>query len=189
MIYVAGTARKIPDLLQIVESSLRESGALLRMPRLLERLKARMEGFSDLLPSRGRELLAIICLLHGSVSLEKGDCMSCKRSCLEGLDVIPRGAKDIRPADFLSVIEECKNRSLSEIPVLPHPEGREAGVPEPPDISLLELDLDENERKILEFMRDRHQASERSSGSCSGRGGSQGWSTASCRKPQVKDWY
>lgn len=161
MIYVAGTARKIPDLLQIVESSLRESGALLRMPRLLERLKARMEGFSDLLPSRGRELLAIICLLHGSVSLEKGDCMSCKRSCLEGLDVIPRGAKDIRPADFLSVIEECKNRSLSEIPVLPHPEGREAGVPEPPDISLLELDLDENERKILEFMRDRHQASER----------------------------
>jgi len=160
MIYVAGTARKVSDLLRLTEFSMREKGALLQMPRLLERLKTRLEEFSEILPLRGRELLAVVCHLYGSVSLEKGDSISCKRSCLEGLDVIPRDAKDIRPTDFLTLIEECKTRSLSEIPVLPHPENREAGVPEPPDISLFELDLDENERKILEFLRTRHQASE-----------------------------
>jgi len=161
MIYVIGTVRKVPDLLRIVESSLQESGALLRMPRFLERLKARLEEVSDLLASRGKELLAIICLLHGSITLERGDCISCKRSCLEGLDIVPQNAKDIRPADFLSLIEECKKRSLSEIPVLMHLDSGSVEVSEPSDVSQIDLDLDETERKILEYLKEQRQASER----------------------------
>jgi len=160
MIYVVGTARKVRDLLRVAEVFLQDKDALFRMPRLLERLKARLEEVTEILPSRGMEILATIYLLWGSVSLEKGDCMSCKRSCLAGLDVIPQDAESIRPGDFLALLEECKKRSLSEIPVLLHPERGETGLPEPHDTSLLELDLDENERKILEFLRTRHQATE-----------------------------
>jgi len=99
--------------------------------------------------------------LHGSITLERGDCISCKRSCLEGLDIVPQNAKDIRPADFLSLIEECKKRSLSEIPVLMHLDSGSVEVSEPSDVSQIDLDLDETERKILEYLKEQRQASER----------------------------
>ncbi|MDH7509588.1 MAG: hypothetical protein QHH04_00900 [Methanolinea sp.] len=160
MIYVVGSARKVQDLLRVADSFLQDKEALFRMPRLLERLKARLEEVSEILPSRGMEILAAVYLLWGAVSLEKGDSLSCKRSCLAGLDVIPQDAGSIRAGDFLALLEKCKKMSLSEIPVLFRPERGGPGLPEPHDTSLLDLDLDENERKVLELLRTRHQATE-----------------------------
>lgn len=161
MIYVVGSARRVPDLVRLAGISLQERDALLRMPRLLERLKTRLEEVAELLPSEGRELLAAVLHLWGLHSLERGDVISCKRACLAGLDIIPPDAGKVLPENLLSLLVECKERSLSEIPVLGYRETPEAGTVATPEIPLPDLDLEEKERKILEYLRTRHQATER----------------------------
>ncbi|MDI9632548.1 MAG: hypothetical protein QFX32_00655 [Methanolinea sp.] len=160
MMHVVSSARKVQDLVRIAEFSLGQREALLRMPRLLEALRTKLDGFSEVLPSRGLELLAALHLLSGTLALAQRDWLSCKRACLSGLDVVPAWARDVRPGDFLALLSECKEKALSEVPVL---KGTLQGghVPaESPDALLAGLDLDENERKIIEFLRDRGQASE-----------------------------
>lgn len=160
MMHVVGSARNGRDLMRIAEFSLGQRDTLLRMPRLLDVLRTRLGEFSEALPSRGLELLAALHLLSGSLALARRDWAACKRACLSGLDIVPPRARDAKPEDFLALLVECKEKSLSEIPAL---KGTLQGGPladESTDSLLSGLDLDDNERRIIEFLRDRGQASE-----------------------------
>jgi len=160
MLYVINSIRKTDDLVRVAGMVMEDTRALYRMPRLVERLRERLEEKAQGLSSRGLELLALTLLVSASHSLEAGDTSRCKRSCLEGLDYIPPASRSIRAEDFLTLIEECKCRSLCDLPVLAYApalqdeKGSSAGQAE------LSLDLDENEKKIVEFLRAHHQASE-----------------------------
>jgi len=160
MLYIINSIRKTDDLVRVAGMVMEDTRALYRMPRLMERLRERLEEKAQGLSSRGLELLALTLLVSASHSLEAKDFSRCKRSCLEGLDYIPPGSASIRAEDFLVLIEECKRRSLCDLPVLAYaPAPRDEKGPSEKEAELC-LDLDENERKILDFLRTHHQASE-----------------------------
>ncbi|MCQ8894690.1 MAG: hypothetical protein NQU46_08715 [Methanolinea sp.] len=161
LIYVVNSTKRVPDLLTLTETIIKAEVYLLKMPRLLERLKERLEVLADSLPSRGMELLARICLLWGSVCLERGEYMACKRACLVALDCIPPGFRDIIPEDILSLLKDCKRKALCEIPVIPLPKQEGPETPETNGFPPRDLDLDENERKIIELLAARGLATER----------------------------
>jgi len=160
MLYVINSIKKNQDLVKVAGMVMEDTRALYRMPRLVERLKERLEERAGVLSSRGLEYLSLALLVSASHSVERGDNASCKRSCLEGLDIIPPGSRIIYPEDFLILLKECKRRSLCDIPVLgpvlPHDET----VRRIQDSPELALDLDEQEKKIMEFLKTHHQASE-----------------------------
>ncbi|MCU0632606.1 MAG: hypothetical protein MUC66_06490 [Methanolinea sp.] len=160
MLYVLNSIRKNNDLIRVAGMVMEDTPALYRMPRLMGRLKERLEERAGELSSQGLEFLALSLLVSASHALEAGDHTSCKRSCLEGLDYIPPGSRNIHPEDFLVLLEECKRRSLCDLPVLAHasmPDEQGGGAPDSPE---LHLDLDETERKIVDFLKTHHQASE-----------------------------
>ena len=163
MLYVVNNLRKTCDLVRLAGVVMDEHQSLHRMPRFLERLRLRLEEKAGELSSDGLEYLALTCLVASSRALERSDFAACKEFCLEGLDVLPAGSRAIRPDDFLSILKSCKERSLCDVPVLQFPSRMEKS-PETPrqehDARVQTLDLDEKERKILEFLRDHRQASE-----------------------------
>lgn len=160
MLYVINSIRKTGDLVRVAGMVMEDTHALYRMPRLMERLRERLEEKASGLSSRGLELLALSLLVSASHCLERGDYARCKRSCLEGLDFIPPGSHDIHAEDFLVLIDECKRQSLCDLPVLvyaPLPGDLKDPGSELPEIH---LDLDENEKKIVDFLRVHQQATE-----------------------------
>lgn len=160
MLHVINSIRKNQDLIRVAGIVMEDTRALYRMPRLIMRLKERLEERAGSLSSPGLECLALSLLVSASHALDRGDLPSCKKGCLQGLDYIPPGSVNIHPEDFLVLLEECKRRSLCDIPVLEsmalHGELGEK-TRESPELA---LDLDENEKKILEFLKAHHQASE-----------------------------
>lgn len=160
MLYVINSVRKTSDLVRVAGMVMEDTRALYRMPRLMERLSERLEEKAPGLSSRGLELLALALLVSASHSLDAGDYARCKRSCLEALDYIPPGSRGIRPEDILVLMSECKRRSLCDLPVIgytPLPGDEKRSLPESPEF---QLDLDENEKKIVNFLRTHQQASE-----------------------------
>lgn len=161
MLYVLNSIKKNRDLIRVAGMVMEDTRALYRMPRLMERLKERLRERSGNLSSQGLEFLSLALLVSASHSLDAGDHVSCKRACLEGLDVIPPGARNIHPEDFLVLLEECKARSLCDVPALvtaalPRVESAKIRDDDP----LRALDLDDQEKKIMDFLKTHHQASE-----------------------------
>jgi tetratricopeptide (TPR) repeat protein len=160
MLYVVNSIRKTEDLIRIAELVMDEKETLYRMPRLLGRLRQRLEDRVPELNSPGLELLALTLLVSASRALEAADYSTCKRFCLSGLDVLPATSHIIRADDFLTLVKSCKERSLCDLPVMEVAarETTEAGVKEgDPE---RELDLDDPERKIVEFLKTHRRASE-----------------------------
>lgn len=160
MLYILNSIRKNSDLIRVAGMVMEDTRALYRMPRLMERLKERLLERSGSLSSRGLEYLSLALLVSASNSLDAGDHPACKRSCLEGLDYIPPGASSIHPEDFLAILKECKARSLCDLPALLPSSAHEEPAGEPGEATLRALDLDDQERKLLDFLKTHHQASE-----------------------------
>lgn len=160
MLYVVNSIRKTEDLVRIAELVMDEKETLYRMPRLLERLRMRLEGRVPELNSAGLELLALTLLVSASRALEATDYSTCKRLCLSGLDVLPATSHIILADDFLTLVKSCKERALCDLPVMGAapveiPEEKAAkGDPE------RELDLDDPEKRIVDFLKTHRRATE-----------------------------
>jgi tetratricopeptide (TPR) repeat protein len=159
MLYVVNNIRKTPDLIRISRMIVMDN-RLFRLKRLLDRLIQRLESRVTMLNSLGQEYLAKSFLYAASRSLEENDFPGCKESCLKGLDIIPPRSRDITPADFLELLEACKERTLYDIPIF-HTDDKERPKSEIPAETLHAiLDLDENERKIVDFLKAHGRANE-----------------------------
>ena len=159
LLYVVNNIRKTPDLIRI-SGMIVVDNRFFRLNRLLDRLIQRLEARISMLNSHGHEYLAKSLLYAASRSLEENEYTGCKESCLRGLDVIPPHSRDISPADFLELLEACKERTLYDVPIF-HAEDKESPKLEIPAETLHAiLDLDEKERKIVDFLKAHGRANE-----------------------------
>ncbi|MDD1716358.1 MAG: hypothetical protein LUQ01_05110, partial [Methanolinea sp.] len=160
MLYVVNSIKKTEDLVRIAELVMDEKETLYRMPRLLERLRQRLEDRVPELTSPGLELLALTLLVSAARALEASDYSTCKRFCLSGLDVLPATSQIIRADDFLTLVKRCKERSLCDLPVMGMAARDLTGGDVKEGDPERDLDLDGPERKIVEFLKTHRQASE-----------------------------
>lgn len=160
MIYILNNVRKTSDIVRVAGLIIDRDYRLYTLKRLKDRLIQRLESRISMLNSQGKEYLAISLLLAASDALEENDFPACKEHCLRGLDIIPPHSHGLHPGDFMSLIETCKERTLYDLPVF-HSAGRrseEAILPSETLHAILELD--ENEKKILEFLKAHRRANE-----------------------------
>ncbi|MCX6686808.1 MAG: hypothetical protein NT112_00220, partial [Methanoregula sp.] len=132
-----------------------------RMRRLMEHVIRRLEERRSSLNTKGLELLAISLLITGRQALEESDYAGCKRFCLRGIDVLPVHTKALQLEDFLNLIRSCKDRSIADRPIMDLTPAKRRAV----QVSTLhqirqDLDLDEQEQKIVEFLRSHKKATE-----------------------------
>jgi hypothetical protein len=131
------------------------------LKRFLSQLLVKLNERVMNLGSGGLEVLAVAFLLAGTHAIEAHDYQRAKEYCLRGLDVMPPSSRYVRPKDFLTLIETCKDRTLSDRPVLPGTGGIHAGAALPVSPSLASLlDLDEREQLIVSFLQAHRKASE-----------------------------
>jgi Flp pilus assembly protein TadD len=159
MLYVLSNVKKGDDLVFVASVILDELGGMFRLKRLMDQLVTRLEERRLILNSRGLELLAMAFFITASNALEETDFPGCKYYCLCGIDAMPAYTTLIRPDDFLRLIRTCKERSVAERPVMNAPQvtGRPV-TPAPPVTD--QLGLDEQEQKIVLFLRSHRKATE-----------------------------
>lgn len=161
MLYILSNAKKGDDLVHVASVILDELGGMFRLKRLLDQLVKRLEEHRPTLSSRGLELLAMAFFITASNALEETDYEKCKYCCLSGLDVMPAHTTVIRHEDFLRVMRTCKERSVADRPVLHAAQvHRKAGAPAPVPQVAGPIDLDEQEQKIVQFLRLHRKATE-----------------------------
>jgi hypothetical protein len=96
--------------------------------------------------------------ISASNALEETDYPGCKYYCLCGMDVLPYHTTVIRPEDFLRLIRTCKEKSVADRPIMHTPARRKPAAQAP---SLTDqLGLDEQEQKIVLFLRSHRKATE-----------------------------
>jgi hypothetical protein len=161
MLYVLNNVKRSVDLHRVVAVIVDRHHPMHRMRRLMEDVIRRLEERRSSLNTRGLELLAIALLITGHQALEESDYAGCKRFCLRGIDVLPVHTKAIQLEDFLNLIRSCKNRSIADRPIMDLPPAKRRAV----QVSTLhqirqDLDLDEQEQKIVEFLRSHKKATE-----------------------------
>lgn len=161
MLYILNNVKRAADLHRVAAVIVDKARPMYRMRRLMDHLIRRLDERRSSLNSEGLELLAIALLIAARHALEETDYAGCKRYCLRGIDVLPVHAKAIQLDDFLTLIRSCKDRSIADRPVMdtPHQKRRTPQVPVTQQIRN-ELDLDEQEQKIVEFLRSHKKAAE-----------------------------
>jgi hypothetical protein len=161
MLYILSNAKKGDDLVRVASVVLDEPGGMFRLKRLMDQLLKRLEERRHALSSRGLELLAMAFFITASNALEEADYPACKYCCLCGLDVVPVHTTIIRPGDFLRLVQTCKERSVADRPIL-HAPGLhpKAGTPAQAPPVAVRLGLDEQEQKIVQFLRSHRRATE-----------------------------
>jgi hypothetical protein len=97
--------------------------------------------------------------ITASNALEETDYPGCKYYCLCGMDVIPAHTTLIQSGDFLRLICTCKEKSVADRPIMNAPPARRKPAAPAPCVTD-ELDLDEQEQKIVLFLRLHRKATE-----------------------------
>jgi len=159
MLYVVNNIKKTQDLIRISGLVVGDS-RFYRLKRLLDRLIQRLESRISMLNSHGLEYLAQSLLFSAAQALEENDFPGCKEACLRGLDIIPPRPRDLSPADFLALLEACKERTLYDIPLFHADEHERPGDEIPAETLHALLELDENEKKIVDFLKAHGRANE-----------------------------
>ncbi|OPY38668.1 MAG: hypothetical protein A4E35_00452 [Methanoregula sp. PtaU1.Bin051] len=161
MIYILNNVKRSSDLHRVAAVVVDATRPMHRMRRLMDHLIQRFDERRTSLNTEGLELLAIALLIAARHALEESDYVTCKRLCLRGIDVLPVHAQAIRLEDFLTLIRECKDNAIADRPVidLPVVKIRPVEVPVARQIRD-ELNLDEQEQKIVEFLRSHKKATE-----------------------------
>jgi len=161
MLYILSNVKRSSDLHLVASVIVDRSRPMHRLRRLMEHLIRRLDERRMNLNTEGLEQLAIAFLIAARHALEDADYASCKRFCLRGIDVLPVHTSAIRLDDFLSLIRACKEQSIADRPVIDVPEIRKRG-PQIPVVQQIrdELSLDEQEQKIVEFLRSHKRATE-----------------------------
>jgi tetratricopeptide (TPR) repeat protein len=161
MLYILTNVRKTPDLVRIARVMVEDGRMRYGLKRFLSQLLMKLNERVVNLDSGGLEVLAVAFLLSGTHAIEAHDYRRAKEYCLRGLDVLPPSSRYVLPKDFLALIETCKDRTLSDRPVLPGTGNIHAGaaVPASPSLASM-LDLDEREQMIVSFLQVHREASE-----------------------------
>jgi tetratricopeptide (TPR) repeat protein len=161
MLYILSNAKKGDDLIRVASVVLDELGGMFRLKRLMDQLVKRLEERRPTLNSRGLELLAMAFFITASNALDETDYPNCKYYCLCGLDVMPAHTTVIRPEDFLRLMRTCKEQSVADRPILHAPQvRRKAGTSAPVLPVTDQLGLDDQEQKIVQFLRSHRKATE-----------------------------
>jgi tetratricopeptide (TPR) repeat protein len=159
MLYILSNVKKGDDLVHVAAVILDELGGMFRLRRLMDMLVKRLEERRTTLNSRGLELLAMAFFITASNALEETDYPGCKYYCLCGMDVMPAHTTGIQPEDFLRLIRTCKEKSVSDRPIMNAPRAhRKPVVPAPSAAD--DLGLDPQEQKIVLFLRSHRKATE-----------------------------
>jgi hypothetical protein len=161
MLYILSNVKRSVDLHRVVALVVDDRYPMHRMRRLMDHVVRRLEERRSSLNSRGLELLAIALFITGREALEESDFAGCKRFCLRGIDVLPVHATTLHLEDFLHLIRSCKDRSIADRPIMDLPQVKRRGT----QVSTMhqirqDLDLDEQEQKIVEFLRSHKKATE-----------------------------
>jgi tetratricopeptide (TPR) repeat protein len=160
MLYILNNVKKNSDLARVAEMIVDENGKMYKLPRLLERLISRLDSSVATLNTDALEYLAVALLVAGSGALRDQNYPLCKEYCLRGLDVLPFQSLCISTADFLDLIRTCKEKSLTDEPVLKKSDEKQVrNEPGQPGIAEL-LELDEREKWIVEFLKVHRTANE-----------------------------
>jgi tetratricopeptide (TPR) repeat protein len=159
MLYILSNVKKGDDLIHVASAVLDELGGMYRLKRLMDQLVKRLEDRRATLNSRGLELLAMAFFITASNALDETDYPGCKYYCLCGMDVMPSHTTAIRPEDFLRLIRTCKEKSVADRPIMNAPHARRKPAVLPPSVTD-ELGLDEQEQKIVRFLRSHRKATE-----------------------------
>ena len=159
MLYILSNVKKGDDLIHVASAVLDELGGMYRLKRLMDQLVKRLEDRRTTLNSRGLELLAMAFFITASNALEEMDYPGCKYYCLCGMDVMPALATVIQPEDFLRLIRTCKERSVADRPIMNTPRAHRKPVAPAPSVTD-QLGLDEQEQKIVLFLRSHRKATE-----------------------------
>jgi hypothetical protein len=159
MLYILSNVKRGDDLAFVASVILDELGGMFRLKRLMDQLVKRLEERRLTLNSRGLELLAMAFFITASNALEETDYPGCKYYCLCGMDVMPAYTTLIQPGDFLRLIRTCKEKSVADRPIMNAPQvTRRPVTPAPPVTD--QLGLDEQEQKIVLFLRSHRKATE-----------------------------
>lgn len=159
MLYILSNVKKGDDLVFVSSVILDELGGMFRLKRLLDMLVKRLEEQRATLNSRGLDLLAMAFFITASNALEEADYPGCKYFCLCGMDVMPAYTTAIQPEDFLRLIRSCKEKSVADHPVMNAPRVHRKPATPVPSVTD-ELGLDEQEQKIVLFLRSHRKATE-----------------------------
>jgi hypothetical protein len=161
MLYILSNVKRSVDLHRVVALVVDERHPMHRMRRLMDHVVRRLEERRSNLNTQGLELLATALFIKGRQTLEESDYAGCKRFCLQGIDVLPVHTRALRLEDFLNLIRSCKDRSIADRPIMDIPPIKRRAVQVPPLHQIRQdLDLDEQEQKIVEFLRLHKKASE-----------------------------
>ena len=159
MLYILSNVKKGDDLVHVASVILDELGGMFRLKRLMDMLVKKLEDRRSALDSRGLELLAMAFFITASNALEESDYPGCKYYCLCGMDVMPAHTTVIQATDFLRLISVCKEKSVADRPVMNvRRMHRKPATPQPSVND--ELGLDEQEQKIVTFLRSHRKATE-----------------------------
>ena len=159
MLYILSNVKKGDDLVHVASVILDELGGMFRLKRLMDMLVKRLEERRATLDSRGLELLAMAFFITASNALEETDYPGCKYYCLCGMDVMPAHTTLIRPEDFLRLIRTCKEKSVADRPIMNAPQAYRRPAAPAPSVAD-QLGLDEQEQKIVLFLRSHRKATE-----------------------------
>jgi hypothetical protein len=161
MLYILSNVKKSVDLGRVAAVILDKRGKMYQLKRLMEQLIKKLEERRAMLSSEGLELLAIAFFIAASNAQEEMDYAGCKYYCLCGIDVMPAHTRAIGLEDYLQLIRGCKERSIADRPIMnaPQTKKRSVAIPKAPVITD-QLDLSEQEQKIIEFLRSHRKASE-----------------------------
>jgi tetratricopeptide (TPR) repeat protein len=160
LLYVLNNVKKTRDLESVAGFILDKEWRLFSQTRLLDRMVRILERHIPTLGSEGFEYLSVAYLLSASEALKGRDYRNCKEYCLRGLDVVPSLSSQIRPEDFVEMIRNCKEQTLSDIPVM-EMRMTDSVKDEREEVLLKFIDsCDEQEKKIIDFLRTHREASE-----------------------------
>jgi len=160
LLYVLQNLRRTRDLVELADVVVNEKNGIYKLKRLRQALIARLDSAVEMLPTEGLEFFSVLLLVEGSVDMQEKDFFEAKRCGLRGLDILPPFSSQIGTDDFTRLLSACKERSLTDIPVLPPrittpPPTADSSTP--PEIL---LGLDERETAILKFLRTHRTGSE-----------------------------
>jgi tetratricopeptide (TPR) repeat protein len=159
MLYILANVKKGDDLVHVASVVLDELGGMFRLKRLMDMLVKRLEERRSALDSRGLELLAMAFFITASNALEETDYPACKYYLLCGMDVMPAHTTVIQPEDFLRLIRTCKEKSVADRPIMNAPRAHRKSASPLPSVTD-GLGLDEQEQKIVDFLRSHRKATE-----------------------------
>lgn len=161
MLYILSNVKKSADICRVAAVIVDKTGSMHRLKRLMEQLLSKLETHRATLNSEGLELLAMVFFIAGTNAHEEQDYASCKHYCLSGMDVLPPYTRAIRLEDFLGLIRSCKEKSVTDRPVMNMPQKKKRAATGPTaQVITDQLGLTEQEAKILEFIRLHRTANE-----------------------------